>query len=99
MPRFISSSIEYLQSEKFYTVPAPEFVKELNLTGQISFDFIQTEGGTVYPIECNPRTHSAITMFYNHPGLANAYLKDSEDDNQAPIVPLPNSKPTSLALS
>ncbi len=70
------------------------FVKELNLTGQISFDFIQTKNGTVYPIECNPRTHSAITMFYNHPGLANAYLKDSKDENETPIVPLPDSKPT-----
>lgn len=71
-----------------------KFVKELNLTGQISFDFIQTKDGTVYPIECNPRTHSAITMFYNHPGLADAYLKDSEDDNEVPMVPLPESKPT-----
>ena len=35
-------------------------VQALNLTGQISLDFIQTEAGTVYPIECNPRTHSAI---------------------------------------
>ncbi len=68
-----------------------KFVRELNLTGQISFDFIQTDDGTVYPIECNPRTHSAITMFYNHPGLADAYLKDT---NEIPIVPLPDSKPT-----
>ncbi len=71
-----------------------KFVKELNLTGQISFDFIQTQDGTVYPIECNPRTHSAITMFYNHPGLADAYLKDSVNENETPIVPLPDSKPT-----
>lgn len=50
------------------------FVKELRLTGQASFDFIQAEDGTIYAIECNPRTHSAITMFYNHPGVANAYF-------------------------
>jgi predicted ATP-grasp superfamily ATP-dependent carboligase len=68
------------------------FVKSLNLTGQISFDFIQTKDGKVYPIECNPRTHTAITMFYNHPGLADAYLKASE--NQPHIEPLPTSKPT-----
>jgi hypothetical protein len=24
----------------------------------------------VYAIECNPRTHSAIAMFHDHPGLA-----------------------------
>ena len=71
-----------------------EFVSKLNLSGQISFDFIQTEDGTVYPIECNPRTHSAITMFYNHPGVANAYLTDGENEDEAPITPLSNSRPT-----
>ncbi|MGK7951074.1 MAG: ATP-grasp domain-containing protein [Xenococcaceae cyanobacterium] len=71
-----------------------KFVRELNLTGQISFDFIQTEDGKVYPIECNPRIHSAITMFYNHPGVAKAYLEDAEDENQPAIEPLPDSKPT-----
>lgn len=71
-----------------------KFVRELNLTGQISFDFIQTEDGKVYPIECNPRIHSAITMFYNHPGVASAYLEDAEDENQPAIEPLADSKPT-----
>ncbi|AFZ35202.1 ATP-grasp fold domain protein, DUF201-type [Stanieria cyanosphaera PCC 7437] len=67
-----------------------KFVRELNLTGQICFDMIQTPDGTVYPIECNPRLHSAITMFHDHPGVADAYLLDGE---QA-ITPLPDSKPT-----
>ncbi len=66
------------------------FVGELKLTGQISFDFIETPDGNIYPIECNPRTHSAITMFHDHPDLASAYL----EDNNHPIAPLPNSKPT-----
>ncbi len=65
------------------------FAKELK-TGQASFDFIAAEDGTVYAIECNPRTHSAITMFYNHPGVAEAYLGSSFE----PLQPLPNSKPT-----
>ncbi|MEB3179396.1 MAG: ATP-grasp domain-containing protein [Nostocaceae cyanobacterium] len=84
---------EHIENPKIYTW-IEKFVKELNLTGQISFDFIQAENGNIYPIECNPRTHSAITMFYNHPGLADAYLKDSQDENEPPIVPLPDSKPT-----
>lgn len=71
-----------------------KFVQELNLTGQISFDFIQTADNRVYPIECNPRTHSAITTFHDHPQVADAYLKDSKDENEPPLVPLPNSKPT-----
>lgn len=68
------------------------FVKSLDLTGQASFDFIQAEDGNVYAIECNPRTHSAITMFYNHPQVAEAYLGD--EPFAEPLQPLPNSKPT-----
>ena len=68
------------------------FVKSLGLTGQVSLDLIQAEDGTVYAIECNPRTHSAITMFYNHPGVAEAYLGKSP--LPAPLEPLTNSKPT-----
>ncbi len=68
-----------------------QFVKGLG-TGQASFDFIQAEDGTVYAIECNPRTHSAITMFYNHPGVADAYL--ARAPLAEPLQPLATSKPT-----
>lgn len=68
------------------------FAQELGFTGQASFDFIQAEDGTVYAIECNPRTHSAITMFYNHPGVADAYL--GNEPLPEPLQPLPDSKPT-----
>ena len=68
-------------------------IEKMNLTGQICFDMIQTEDGTVYPIECNPRLHSAITMFHDHPGVANAYLTD-DDAAAGAIAPLPDSKPT-----
>jgi len=68
------------------------FLSVIPGVGQASFDLIQAEDGTVYAIECNPRTHSAITMFYNHPGVADAYLNPVAPT--APILPLPNSKPT-----
>ncbi|NJR59490.1 MAG: ATP-grasp enzyme [Cyanobacteria bacterium CRU_2_1] len=68
------------------------FVEELRLTGQVSFDFIKADNGEVYAIECNPRTHSAVTMFYNHPGVADAYLSDKSQ--AAPLQPLPDSQPT-----
>ncbi|MBD1831173.1 ATP-grasp enzyme [Cyanobacteria bacterium FACHB-472] len=68
------------------------FVKEQKFTGQVSFDFIQAEDGTVYAIECNPRTHSAITMFYNHPGVAEAYL--GKEPLAEPFQALADSKPT-----
>jgi hypothetical protein len=67
-----------------------KFVSSLKLTGQVSLDFIQTADGSVYAIECNPRTHSAITMFYNHPDVARAYL-----ESDFPLIqPLASSRPT-----
>ncbi len=69
-----------------------KFVGDLKLTGQVSFDFIETPDGCIYAIECNPRTHSAITMFYNHPGVAKAYLE--REPLAAPIQPLASSRPT-----
>jgi len=69
------------------------FAKSLNLTGQVSFDFIQAaDDGEIYAIECNPRTHSAITMFYNHPDVAKAYLEP--DPLPQTVQPLASSRPT-----
>jgi hypothetical protein len=69
-----------------------QFVGSLGLTGQVSFDFMQALDGTIYAIECNPRTHSAITMFYNHPHVSKAYL--DHEPLSAPIQPLKSSRPT-----
>ena len=69
------------------------FVKELGVTGQLSFDFIEAEDGEIYAIECNPRTHSAITIFHDQlQQAANAYL--SKEPITEPLQALPNSKPT-----
>ncbi len=65
------------------------FVQPLKLTGQVSFDFIQADDGRLYAIECNPRTHSAITMFYDHPDLAAAYL----DHDGRSVIPRASSRP------
>ncbi len=67
-----------------------QFVGALGVTGQLSFDFIEAADGQIYAIECNPRTHSAITLFHNHPELASAYL---EDDHPA-VTPLTDTRPT-----
>ena len=70
-----------------------QFGAGLALTGQASFDFIQAEdNGKVYAIECNPRTHSAITMFYDSPVIADAYL--GQPLVQSPVCPSPRSRPT-----
>lgn len=65
-------------------------VAALDITGQASFDFIEAADGHPYAIECNPRTHSAITMFYDHPEVAAAYL----DDGHPVITPRPEACPT-----
>jgi predicted ATP-grasp superfamily ATP-dependent carboligase len=67
-----------------------KFVRALDITGQVSFDFIEAHDGEVYAIECNPRTHSAITMFHDHPAVAAAYL----DDGHPLITPRPQARPT-----
>jgi predicted ATP-grasp superfamily ATP-dependent carboligase len=68
------------------------FADRLNLTGQVSFDFMAADDGQVYAIECNPRTHSAITLFYNHPDVAQAYL--SSEPLPQTVQPLTTSRPT-----
>ena len=67
-----------------------KFVAASGLTGQASFDFIEGADGHAYAIECNPRTHSAITMFYDHPQVAAAYL----DEGHPVIIPKPGARPT-----
>lgn len=69
------------------------FVEPLRLTGQVSFDFMQDASGRLVAIECNPRTHSAITMFGDHPDLAAAYLGDLPPA-AAPLTPRPGYRPT-----
>jgi hypothetical protein len=66
------------------------FVSALRLTGQVSFDFIESTAGQIYAIECNPRTHSAITMFHDDPRLADAYLTDGHPV----ITPQRDARPT-----
>ncbi|MCD2196915.1 ATP-grasp enzyme [Actinomycetospora endophytica] len=67
------------------------FVADRKLTGQYSFDVIVEDDGAPVAIECNPRTHSAITMFHDRPeALAAAYL----DDDVATLRPSPTARPT-----
>ncbi|CAN5545024.1 hypothetical protein BH11ACT8_BH11ACT8_22010 [soil metagenome] len=70
------------------------FVGELGLTGQVSFDFIESADGRVHAIECNPRTHSAITMLYDHPDVARAYLEPYADSERPVVTPTATSRPT-----
>lgn len=55
------------------------FVGALGFTGQIAFDFIQTADGTLYPLECNPRSTSGIHL------LAPEQLVAALTDPRAPL--------------
>jgi NAD(P)-dependent dehydrogenase (short-subunit alcohol dehydrogenase family) len=67
------------------------FVADQKLTGQYSFDVIRDDDGVLVALECNPRTHSAITLFADRPGaLARAYL---EPDGRV-LRPSATARPT-----
>ena len=69
------------------------FVSNLKLSGQISFDFFENADGDILPIECNPRTHSAITSFYNSEKFSNAYVNQSSGERYT-VLPEPNARET-----
>jgi catechol O-methyltransferase len=46
-------------------------------TGHLSFDFLAEGEGKdakLYPIECNPRAHTAVVLFADTPQMAGAYM-------------------------
>ena len=51
-----------------------DFIWDLNFSGQIAFDFIIEEDGSVVAIECNPRATSGLHLFRNRTDLVHAYL-------------------------
>ncbi|KAF3887518.1 MULTISPECIES: ATP-grasp domain-containing protein [Nostocales] len=53
------------------------FVEAEEFTGQIAFDFIEADDGTLYPLECNPRAISAIHLFEASDGLERAFFNNT----------------------
>jgi len=60
-----------------------QFVKKMNYTGQIAFDFIQPSDGHIYAIECNPRATSGLLLFRPEDRLDKALFTQQA----TPIVP------------
>jgi hypothetical protein len=64
-------------------------------SGHLSFDFlVEGEGQDVvlYPIECNPRAHTAVVAFNDTPEMSDAYLSIFEDaisdyNKSTPVYP------------
>jgi hypothetical protein len=65
--------------------------KSMNLTGQLTLDLMHTNDGTLVPIECNPRIHSAVCTLEGHRNMG-AMLADPDHktESKADIV---TSKP------
>ncbi|CAM9130749.1 unnamed protein product [Heterosigma akashiwo] len=58
------------------------FAQKANLTGSHSFDFLMHEGKP-YPIECNPRLHSAVVNFHENPEvLVDSYLSVLDEEKK-----------------
>ncbi|MCR5978300.1 ATP-grasp domain-containing protein [Gordonia jinghuaiqii] len=62
-----------------------DFVRRVNFTGQIGFDFIEDRdstgaGAELFCIECNPRATSGIMMFTPADGVDRAILGTSDPD-------------------
>lgn len=74
----------------------PSGPEDRKITGQLSFDFIvkETDGKLqLYPIECNPRTHTAVVLFgTDAKRLAGCYLSLLDDPEAPPSdVYIPDS--------
>jgi hypothetical protein len=70
---------------------AQTFVERYNVTGQMSFDFIQSEDGQVYALECNPRATSGVHLLASHPQFAESFFGASTHSARSPITPLENN--------
>lgn len=55
--------------------------RTISLSGHFSFDFIVDSEGTLYPIECNPRIHTAVVLLAtaNSQQMALSYLGKKEN--------------------
>ena len=54
------------------------FVAAHQFHGQIGFDFMQTQEGDVYVLECNPRATSGVHLFGPESGLAKAFMGENQ---------------------
>lgn len=64
------------------------FIQKINYSGQIAFDFIESDDGRLFAIECNPRTTSGLLLFNPDDRLDQAFL----GTNPAKIYPQKGSR-------
>lgn len=68
------------------------FAISCQLDGQIAFDFILKNDGSILPIDCNPRTTSGIHLLAGDPAMIEAIFKEKheclENSEQPFMLPL-----------
>jgi hypothetical protein len=69
------------------------FVRRIQFTGQIGFDFRQDEAGQWLPLECNPRATSGLHLLKRNPRWLECLW------NQAPSVPFQPINGTAAMLA
>jgi hypothetical protein len=92
LPAYSSLSQEMLKFTEKVALDGGE-----TFTGHLSFDFLvedHADGDDVvlYPIECNPRAHTAVVLFDQTPEMADAYLSVfdeaiSDYNKSTPVYP------------
>jgi hypothetical protein len=70
-----------------------QFVHREQFTGQIAFDFIETESNELFAIECNPRTTNGVLLFRNHPDIISAFI-----DHAQPCLKPPDEQSVMISL-
>lgn len=73
-----------------------QFVEATGFTGQIAFDFIEDDSGTVRALECNPRATSGLHLFARNPGFIESL--SGNPPLQVPLAP-PASEAAQLRLA
>jgi hypothetical protein len=71
------------------------FGRTTGYTGQVGFDFIETEAGAFHVLECNPRATSGVHLFDNQPAALVACL----DPDATPPVLTPTRETRMVALA
>ena len=68
-------AIEHAPARQWVT----QFVAAEGFTGQIAFDFIETDEGQVAALECNPRATSGAHLLAGEPNFARAFFGPLEE--------------------
>ena len=80
--RGVSIHFECIQHPAVYEFVS-SFLQRTGFSGQIAFDFIEAEDGSVMPIECNPRTTSGVHLFRLGTGLPTCFM----GEQSSPLIP------------